>query len=309
MAPQLDVERVADVVLIASRSTDDDDLLDRELPAGWANGPVRLLDDLTIERIEDSDKFMDACDPAGLDFTSTRQFGQRYSFVRQPAPTRPSVFHCDPDNRIGTALQLSRYVVLNSHCTEYAARHLVHYFSEEKLAPLRFEYRFHAYHALRDGARDWLTDADALVLGGLLRTFFRERDRFPKRVLRAMTRCEESFRTPFTETAAVGVVTALESLLKTERRNAGLQFKSRVPAMARELGLTGITKHRAERFYGLRSRSVHGAPTLVRAGGGANLEVRAFETVVTTALRRAIEDPSFRRAFKTKTTVAERWPA
>ena len=125
MAPQLDTDRVTDVVLIPSRSAEVDDLLDREPPAG-RTGPVRLLDDLTIERIEDSPTFMDACDPAGLDFYSTRQFVQRYSFVRQPAPINPSVFHCDPDNRIGTARQLSRYVVLNSHRTEYAARRLTH---------------------------------------------------------------------------------------------------------------------------------------------------------------------------------------
>lgn len=307
--PEVDLSHVMDVVVIPARSDDDDDQLDREPPAGWTNGPITLMDDLRIEWIEDSPSYMDACDPAGLNFKSTRQFGQRYAFVRQPAPTQPSLFHVDADGRIALALQLSRYVILNSHCTEVAARRLTNYFpGPDQIAPLRNEYRFYAFHALKDGARDWLTDEDARSLGALLRRFASEREQFPERVLRAMTRCEESFRTPFTETAAVGVVTALESLLKTKRGDATRQFRVRVPAMARELGLAGITKRRAERFYNFRSRSVHGSPTLVRAGGRANAEVRAFEVVLTQALRRAIEDPAFRRVFTTKTTVAERWP-
>jgi hypothetical protein len=213
--PEVDLSHVMDVVVIPARSDDDDDQLDREPPAGWTNGPITLMDDLRIEWIEDSPSYMDACDPAGLNFKSTRQFGQRYAFVRQPAPTQPSLFHVDADGRIALALQLSRYVILNSHCTEVAARRLTNYFpGPDQIAPLRNEYRFYAFHALKDGARDWLTDEDARSLGARLRRFASEREQFPERVLRAMTRCEESFRTPFTETAAVGVVTALEVCLR-----------------------------------------------------------------------------------------------
>ena len=309
MAPQIDPQRVIDVVLIPARPTDDDDLVAREPAAGSTNGPIRLLDDLTIEYIEDSPVYLKACDPAGLNFESTPQFGQRYSFVRQPAPTGRVTFTCDWDGYIARALQLSRYVVLNSHCTEYAARRLTAFQpDEDQIAGLRNEQRFYAFHALKDGGRDWLTDDDARVLGGLLRRYIAEHEHFPERVLRAMQRCELSFRTPYTETAAVGVVTAFESLLKTREREAGPQFRTRVSAIAQELGIAEITTERAKRFYRLRSGFVHGEAIKVERGDEANRELRTFHWVLTQALRRAIEDVDFRCIFTSKTTVAERWP-
>ena len=61
--------------------------------------------------------------------------------------------------------------------------------------------------------------------------------------------CEESFRTRFTEVACVDVVTAMESLLKVGRHRATAQFTTRVPALAREVGVAGITRRMADAFY------------------------------------------------------------
>jgi hypothetical protein len=213
----------------------------------------------------------------------------------------------DPDGLLHDAVMLSRYLVLNSHCTETAARRI------EGLQPhgveivaLAAESRFYAW-SVRDGSRTLLTPQDARELGPLLATYRRDHQRLPPRVRLAIWFCEMSFRTRYYEIACVHVVTAMEALLKVRKHDATAQFGTRVPALARAVGITGMTKRRAEAFYGRRSRSVHGRLLRVDTFVPATRELAAMQRLLTAALRKAIEEPGFRALF-TDPKIEQRWP-
>jgi hypothetical protein len=159
-----------------------------------------------------------------------------------------------------------------------------------------------------DGSRTLLTNEDARELGPLLTTFLADEERLPPRVRRAIWFCESSFRTYYCEVAYLHVVTALDSLVTVGSRDVSRQFRMRVPALARDVGIVGMTRRRARAFYKRRSRSVHGQPALrVDTFDPATRELAAMQRVLTAALRKAIEDRAFRATF-TGPKIEARWP-
>jgi hypothetical protein len=120
--------------------------------------------------------------------------------------------------------------------------------------------------------------------------------------------CEWSFRTYYVEIASVHVVTALQSLLKVRRYAATAQFVTRVPALARAVaaGISGMTRRRADAFYNRRSRLVHGRGMSVHTFDPATRELAAMQRLLTTALRKAIEDRDFASMF-TGPKIERRW--
>jgi hypothetical protein len=208
------------------------------MPAG--DPPVQLLPDLRLMRLpmDEADAFQQACEPRHLRYDPVGDRGaHRYAFVRHPAPatTVQYVTEFDPNDVLHLALAVSRYVVRNSHCTEVAGRRIeamgaAHPVMITALEPAR---RFYGWRVI-EGSRAFLTQHDAHQLGPLLATLVRDRERLPPRVWHAMWFCEASFRTYYYDIASVHVVTALESLLKVRDYNAGAQFATRVPALARE---------------------------------------------------------------------------
>lgn len=235
--------------------------------------------------------------------------GHRYAFVRHPAPATLQELHrFDPDDALHQALAMSRYVVLNAHCTDVAARRIQGLRPHaDQAAAVPPGNRFYAWRVL-DGSRAYLTQDDARQLGILLAAFRRDRDRLPPRVWNAVWYCEWSFRTYYMEIASVHVDTALESLLKVMRGDATAQFVTRVPALALAVGIAGVTRRRADAFYGRRSRSVHGGAVRLDTFNPATRELAAMQRLLTAALRKAIEDREFRALF-TGPKIEARWPA
>jgi hypothetical protein len=137
--------------------------------------------------------------------------------------------------------------------------------------------RFYAFR-VPTGERDWLTHDDAEALARLVRAYLDVRGKLPRRVPRAMWLCEWNSRTQYTELAIGHVVTALEALLKTDRRGATRQFKRRVPRLARTVGIEGVTARRAKRFYNARSRAVHGLGVPVTMVTPATRELAAMQS-------------------------------
>jgi hypothetical protein len=281
-------------------------------PAG--DPPILLAEHLQLIRLpwDEAEPYMDACEPASLNYHPHRQYGQRYPFVRSPAPRRPrSIYAFDSDGLIQTALQLSRLIVPNSHSIEYALRRVegfTHPPDQVQLAALRPHARFYAFRP-SSPEPDWLDQAQGEELGHLLRSYLQAQGALPKRVTRAMQMLEFAYRTQFYEIAYVHVVTAVEALLKTSRyHGAAEQFMRRVPRLARELGIVGMTARRARRFYRARSSSVHGSGLHVSTLAPANRELAAMQHVLGSALRRAIEDHAFRSIFRSATTVRTEWP-
>lgn len=93
-----------------------------------------------------------------------------------------------------------------------------------------------------------------------------------------------------------------------KRGDATAQFVTRVPRLARAVGISGMTRRRAEAFYGRRSRSVHGRKVRLDTFNPATRELAAMQRLLTTALRKTIEDREFRALF-TGPKIDARWPA
>jgi hypothetical protein len=109
-----------DVVIVPS----DGGSVSRNAGALAGDPPVQLLPDLQLRRLSQSEvkQYTEACESKNLNFKAYGGDGQRYAFVRHPAPATPDSLHqFDPDRLLNTALSLSRYLVLNAHCTECAA--------------------------------------------------------------------------------------------------------------------------------------------------------------------------------------------
>src|SRR4051794_33201107 len=104
---------------------DDSDWSEGE-PAG--DPPVQLLPDLQLTRLPMNDAlaYEQACETRHLNYKwAGADGGHRYAFVRHPAPaTVQTTDGFDTDDVLHMALALSRYIVLNAHCTECAVRRI-----------------------------------------------------------------------------------------------------------------------------------------------------------------------------------------
>jgi hypothetical protein len=268
---------ITDIVVIAAHHNDGD--WSEGPPAG--DPPVQLLPDLRLMRLptEEAHTYQQACEPRHFNYEAADPGGgHRYAFIRHPAPAASvqTLHNFDIDDVLHLAIALSRYFVLNGHCTETAVRRIEGMEPSLVISAVLPTNRFYAWRVL-DGSRAYLTQQDAQQLGPLLATLIRDRERLPPRIWNAIWFCEESFRTRFTEVACVDVVTAMESLLKVGRHRATAQFTTRVPALAREVGVAGITRRMADAFYARRSRSVHGRRVRVDTFAPATRDLAAMQ--------------------------------
>jgi hypothetical protein len=301
------VPTVADIAVI----TDDwsHPLLDVEPPGGERG--IELTPGLWLEQLPhaEAEACIEGCQERGLNFDGgKRQFRQLYSFARRNAP-EDALFTFDSDQVVETALQLSRLIVLNSHCTEWAVRVLRDYFpagENPQLVPARCFRRFFAFHVLT-GERDWLTQEEAEALGRLLRRHAEVKDDLPERVTNGMWMAEWGARVPYFQPALVNTVTCLEALLKTDRPKLKAQFVDRTCALAEELEVDGVTVDAAAAFYEARSDTVHGGFVRIEKESPEALRLVVFQKLLMKALRRAIEDSPFCERFLSAETVREAW--
>jgi hypothetical protein len=125
------------------------------------------------------------------------------------------------------------------------------------------------------------------------------------------------------------LVSGFESLLKTEEHGSTHQFKTRVPALAGDLGFDGITADFCKRMYAARSEWVHGAHVRLFSTGpeaeeaakqgaqegpedaeqrDAMADIARVQDVLRRAVRRCIEDEDFRTIFADDERIRSRWP-
>ena len=224
-------------------------------------GPVALGRGVLIDRISDDDAgaVMDACTPEGVGFKPIRQFGQRYSLVREvdPAEQEEHPFRWDPDGVLWDALAYSRLIRDNGYSTEYAARVTDHDDGRRTIVYTLGSEGKHAYR-LRQG-REWLNHREGEDLAALLAAYWRVGPELPGRVKRALWRVEYATWLRWADLMVSVLVSGLEALLKTDRGHATTQFKARASALAEELAIDGIDGDLCERIYEMRSDWVHGA--------------------------------------------------
>lgn len=304
-------------------------------PAG--DPPFELADGLTIAGNLDPPSLhrliIASCMPRGHWFVPAVQFGLRHMFVREIelSAYQANPYHWDTDGLLFRACWLSRLVRDNIYSTRFAVR-LVE-FADGRYqvipGPVDTESAF-AYRSRHD--RGWLDQADAAALRDLLTAYHANKDAFGPRLTAALRKCENASREHFIESTAVQIVGGLEALLNTGMNKATKQFNRRVPALATELGVEGMSRTKADRLYQLRSDEAHGReiqmftsrPAPASDGAATTVEitpevrdqrqqsviadVALLQDTLRRAVRRAIEDADFRARFADEDSVRAQWP-
>jgi hypothetical protein len=314
-------------------------------PIGWDRHPGvddqrfgETVDTIDLGRgivIEELDRdtaelVMNACTPRGHYFVPVRQFGQRYSFVKEVPldELEQRHFAWDTEGALDDALTLSRLVRDNGYSTQYAAR-LIDYEDGQRCIVYVFHGEDKAIYRLRRD-REWLDAAEGRELAGLLAAYWEGREELPPRVRRAMWRMAYAPRIRWADMVVPILIGGVEALLKIGRHGLTDQFKKRAPALAADVGIDGFSEDLAERLYDGRSDWVHGSHVQLFAGPSPSAEtpdevepegpqsseeqnafdeVALLQDVLRGAVRRAIEDAEFRYVFVADEPVAERWPA
>jgi hypothetical protein len=264
---------------------------------------------------------MDACDPAGLNFHATRQFGCRYAFIRDVAlEVYEHTYHeWDPDQTILAAFTLSRFIVDHAISTEYAARVVDRHDGRRRIipGPVNREGAL-AYRA--STGRDWLTSDDAMALTRLLDAYWSAHETLPARASNAIWLAEQSARRRYDFEVLTTVVSGLEALTNTGPHQNTKQFRERVPRVAAAVGVQ-ISNGAVRRVYDRRHEPVHGrALRLVSARADepsdafddryqhALSDLAAAQLTLRSACRKIVEDTSFRHHFADDASVRAQWP-
>jgi hypothetical protein len=334
------IERVRDVLIETNSDVDvSPDEFEAHPPIAWpsdfgitaSRAPVDLGRDLRLDRLPDDEAelVMNACSLRGHFFAPIRQHRQSMAFVREIDldAWREHNFHWDRDGVISDALMLSRLVRDNGQSMQYAAR-IADFADGEKTVVYTLPADTkHAYRLRRD--RDWLDPDEGIELRDLLTAYWASEGTLPGRVERAIFRAEYTSWIRWADITAPILVSGLESLLKTEQHGSTHQFKTRVPALAGDLGFDGITAAFCERMYAARSEWVHGAHVRLFSTGleaeqadeqgapegpedaaqrDALADIARVQDVLRRTVRRCIEDESFRAIFADDERIRSRWP-
>jgi len=100
---------------------------------------------------------------------------------------------------------------------------------------------------------------------------------------------------------------ALESLLKTERRFTGDQFRKRSVQLAAEIGIIDYGEAEADRAWDRRSGLAHGQILGTLSADDLKL-YDLIESLLRTALLRALRDEEFRKVLNDDALIRKRWP-
>jgi hypothetical protein len=307
------IARIRDLILIPMSDAVSSEELLRHRPAGQP--PVRLSPEMTLERLppKDSELIRAACLPRGHFFYQVHQGGFYYAYIwelpQRRFEDRPG---WDPASELYPALAYSRLIVDNGHTTEYAAR-LIDYEDGAKqvLAAVAHEAAI-AFRA-DPSLRDWMDASEAADLAALLSKVLGHgaaKVTLPDRLLRANWVQEYAIRVRYGDLALPLLVTALEALLHTAQVASTKQFKARVAKLAADVELP-VLEDWCAMVYDARSSGVHGKVTSAFSyeESATGLEyVSKIQMILRRAIRRAIDDPSFRATFESDDTVREYCP-
>ena len=292
---------------------------------GLDDQPVELGRGVSIGRLSDADAelVMNACTPRGHHFAPIRQFGQRYSFIREVPDDEyhRDRLRWDPTDAVWDALTLSRLIRDNAYSTRYAARIVDYTDGHQMVVYATLDESRHVYRLGRE--RDWLDDTEGKELARLLAAYWKAKDDLGGRVARAIWRAEYATWQQWVDLMISTLVGGIEALLKTERHQATKQFVRRLPQLAAELDIPGVDRKRCDWLYDARSAWSHGAhlrlanPATgpgtadhgVRSPAEEAIEAtRCLQLVLRTAVRRCIEDPSWQVLFADDEAIGKRWP-
>ena len=300
---------VYDVLLVTPPDVMADDDLAMHPPVG--DPPFELGRQLSIVHIESStaELVMNACDQRGHFHFGERQFGCLYAFVLDQPTAVAGYSRWDPDGTIMAAIALSRLVRDNAASTEYAARVTEFEGGEMSVFPYDGVESRHVYRLSDD--REWLDADEAQQLAALLSRFWALGE-LHGRLRNALWTTEHTAWEYYLDIVLPALVSALEGLVNTSKSQVMKQFTTRVPALARELDIQGVSKTFCRKMYEARSQGAHGSDIDMFAAGAdraaAVAKVALLQEVLRRAVRRGIEDAQFRAVFDHDDSIRARWP-
>jgi hypothetical protein len=329
------VTRIRDVVVIPTTLVEGDYSREDEQPAGRPS--VELAQEMTLEALpaEESGLVMNACSQRGHYFLGVRQFGARYTFVREVDPAvyeGDRAYGWDDDNKLFYAIVLSRLVRDNGHSLEFAARIVDHEDGMQQVIPVHAPGSVATYRLRRD--RDWLTANEAVELRQLFADHWPLRDELPWKVIHALNLTEDAVHLRILQRALLLITTALDGLIHSDRKAVAKQFRERLPLLATEVGIAGVDEQFATDLWDSRSEAAHGdqvstfqvkprpeeraegdepeqpegEPEPPEAEADVAAPIALAQDLVRAAGRKAIQDPAFREIFASDEAVAARWP-
>lgn len=233
------------------------------------------------------------------------QYAQLYSFVREKNALAVP-YQWDEDSRLQACVAVSRLVQPTTVSLRYAAR--IRYNSDSSIAdisPANIRGVGIDTFPSNPPQRDWLIEADAIRLRGLLQKL--HSCPLPDRASRALWYHEYAVRTYYIEIRWVLIATGLEALVHVEQHGSTRQFKCRVSQLASELGVPGLGIAEAERAYVHRSTLAHGQHLGQLSSPDRQL-YDSMEATLRLAIIRAIEDGKFASVLKDSEEIKKRWP-
>jgi len=267
----------------------------------------QLTSDLYVEKLDSvaSNIVIEFGIPTGYEVMKPfRQYAQFYAFVRE-LPESASIHEWDTDQKLQTAVALSRLVRPTSLSYRHAAR--LHYSDDGTLKSAYPAWLTgvdpDSWLAPEENYRDWLIEAEMEQLKALLNS---PSLLGPVRLTRALWYHEYASRTYYGEIRWITVCVALESMLHTSRGYSTRQFVDRLPLMASIFGVS-LTTQEAETAYDMRSRLSHGGATGKLTPSEEQLYLK-LELVLRLALKEAILNPTFAAIFVDENTIRSKWP-
>jgi hypothetical protein len=272
---------------------------------------IDLSDQIWIGPLDDqlAKLVIEACDKRYFGpIPNVRMSRQLYSYVRELS-LPDSDWNWDHDHVLETTVALSRLVHPTSAGLLCAAR--ISFDETGKVGEI--------YPAVRSGIslevflspqrdRNWLTDADAAVLRELVAL---HPIPLPPRVHNALWHHEYAARTCYINHRWLFVCTGLEALVHTDKGGSTMQFKSRVPALASELGIS-FSEAEAVDAYDVRCRLAHGLSLLEKGPGGPPLSQMQLydriEDILRLAVLRSMREPNFAAIFRDDDIIRSCWP-
>lgn len=241
-----------------------------------------------------SKQVFDACDPAGFNFSPSRQFGCRYAFCRRVHPPSSERLSWDHDGVLHRVLFLSRLIHPTTIAPCYSARLFFENGRVCCIVPGPVQgYATHVWIVASEW-RDWLSQAEAEKLKCIWPVYNQSPH---ERIRRARSHIDYAFRAYFLEQRTASLVSAFESLLKVGYNRPTDQFAMRVPALAQCVDIA-ITEDDARLIYNDRSVFVHGRqPNYTDLSEDMMERYRKFETAIRLSLLKASTESEFADLF------------
>lgn len=222
----------------------------------------------------------------------------------------------DVGREIMSTVQLSRLVQDNTHWIQYAARVIDFDDGRQQIIPFRATHDDHQnrIYRLRPQDRGYLLEDDANKLAPLVERYVNRTTKPPQRISAAMFFIEYSMYEYSIEPFLTTLYMALESLLNTDSHKATAQMVKRLPILAEELGIDGMSKRLANELYEIRSTAthrVHDFPALVdKPPKFAETADKAviLQQIARTTIRRSILDDEFALRFQCECAVDKAFP-